>query len=82
MANSHFCSQPCTDDAEKKGPMILEVPFGHVTFKSGQSLFFAFVQSEFLTSCFFFDNVQWRNNSRPRGDTDLHVRLSVACTRL
>ncbi|KAF8808619.1 ADP-ribosylation [Phlegmacium glaucopus] len=34
MANSHFCSQPCIDDAENKGPMILEVPFGHVTFKS------------------------------------------------
>ena len=35
MANSHFCSQPCIDDAEKNGPMILEVPLGHVTFKSG-----------------------------------------------
>jgi len=34
MANSHFCSQPCIDDAETKGAMILEVPFGHVTFKS------------------------------------------------
>ncbi|KAH9481196.1 Protein mono-ADP-ribosyltransferase PARP4 [Psilocybe cubensis] len=34
MANSHFCSQPCIDDAESKGPMILEVPAGHVTFKS------------------------------------------------
>ncbi|KAF9001573.1 hypothetical protein BDQ17DRAFT_1391048 [Cyathus striatus] len=34
LANSHFCSQKCADDAEKKGPMILEVPFGHVTFKS------------------------------------------------
>lgn len=35
MANSHFCSQTCIDDAESKGPMILEVPAGHVTFKSG-----------------------------------------------
>ncbi|KAF9556030.1 ADP-ribosylation [Agrocybe pediades] len=34
MPNSHFCSQACTDDAESKGPMILEVPVGHVTFKS------------------------------------------------
>ncbi|EAU83112.2 hypothetical protein CC1G_11638 [Coprinopsis cinerea okayama7 len=34
MANSHFCSQTCIDDAEKKGPAILEVPNGHVTFKS------------------------------------------------
>ncbi|PPQ78504.1 hypothetical protein CVT26_005143 [Gymnopilus dilepis] len=34
MANSHFCSQTCIDDAESKGPMILEVPSGHVTFKS------------------------------------------------
>ena len=39
MANSHFCSQPCVDDAENKGPMILEVPFGHVTFKSGRSFY-------------------------------------------
>jgi hypothetical protein len=35
MANSHFCSQTCTDDADKNGPMILEVPQGHSTFKSG-----------------------------------------------
>ncbi|KAH6913474.1 hypothetical protein BKA70DRAFT_1262986 [Coprinopsis sp. MPI-PUGE-AT-0042] len=34
MANSHFCSQTCIDDAEKKGPAVLEVPHGHVTFKS------------------------------------------------
>ncbi|KAF8910517.1 hypothetical protein CPB84DRAFT_1812677 [Gymnopilus junonius] len=34
MANLHFCSQTCVDDAESKGPMILEVPSGHVTFKS------------------------------------------------
>ncbi|KAF8805453.1 ADP-ribosylation, partial [Phlegmacium glaucopus] len=33
-SNSHFCSQTCIDDAENEGPMILEVPFGHVTFKS------------------------------------------------
>jgi hypothetical protein len=46
MANSHFCSQPCVDDAESKGPMILEVPFGHVTFKSGQSLIFCIIVQE------------------------------------
>ncbi|KAF8972248.1 hypothetical protein BDZ97DRAFT_1901353 [Flammula alnicola] len=34
MANAHFCSQTCIDDAESKGPMILEVPAGHVTFKN------------------------------------------------
>ncbi|KAK7458113.1 hypothetical protein VKT23_010021 [Stygiomarasmius scandens] len=34
LANSHFCSQNCEDEAEKKGPMILEVPASHVTFKS------------------------------------------------
>ncbi|KAF8805478.1 ADP-ribosylation, partial [Phlegmacium glaucopus] len=33
-SKSHFCSQSCIDDAENEGPMILEVPFGHVTFKS------------------------------------------------
>jgi hypothetical protein len=32
---SHFCGSACADDAEKNGPMILEVPVGHVTFKSG-----------------------------------------------
>ncbi|KAJ6561844.1 hypothetical protein B0H19DRAFT_1209997 [Mycena capillaripes] len=31
---SHFCSTACADDAEKNGPMILEVPVGHATFKS------------------------------------------------
>jgi hypothetical protein len=37
MANSHFCSQTCIDDVEAKGPMVLEVPLGHATFKSGPS---------------------------------------------
>ncbi|KAF7336996.1 PARP catalytic domain-containing protein [Mycena venus] len=31
---SHFCGAACADDAEKNGPMILEIPAGHVTFKS------------------------------------------------
>lgn len=36
QTKSHFCSKACTDQAEKAGPMILEVPAGHVTFKSGE----------------------------------------------
>ncbi|KAF7357346.1 PARP catalytic domain-containing protein [Mycena sanguinolenta] len=31
---SHFCRAACAYDAEKNGPMILEIPAGHVTFKS------------------------------------------------
>ncbi|KAF9441198.1 hypothetical protein P691DRAFT_856344 [Macrolepiota fuliginosa MF-IS2] len=31
---SHFCSQLCTDNAEKGAPVILNIPVGHVTFKS------------------------------------------------
>ncbi|KIK57329.1 hypothetical protein GYMLUDRAFT_263100 [Collybiopsis luxurians FD-317 M1] len=34
QTNSHFCSKACADNAEKQGPMILEVPAGHVTFRS------------------------------------------------
>ncbi|KAK7006223.1 PARP catalytic domain-containing protein [Favolaschia claudopus] len=34
LAGSHFCSTVCGDDAEKNGPMLLEVPAGHSTFKS------------------------------------------------
>lgn len=37
--DSHFCSKTCTEDAEGRGPMILEVPVGHVTFKSGTLVF-------------------------------------------
>ncbi|KAJ3739016.1 hypothetical protein DFH05DRAFT_708172 [Lentinula detonsa] len=33
QTNSHFCSKACADAAEMKGPMILEVPVGHVTFR-------------------------------------------------
>ena len=33
---SHFCSKTCVEEAEKKGPAILEVPVGHVTFISGE----------------------------------------------
>jgi hypothetical protein len=32
---SHFCGQACNDEAEKKGPMLIEIPNGHMTFKSG-----------------------------------------------
>jgi len=31
---SHFCGAPCAYDAERNGPTILEIPAGHVTFKS------------------------------------------------
>lgn len=34
MKLSHFCSQVCIDKAEKMGPMVLEVPTGHDTFRS------------------------------------------------
>jgi len=30
---SHFCTQICSDRAERKGPMLLEIPAGHDTFK-------------------------------------------------
>ncbi|KAJ3720500.1 hypothetical protein FB446DRAFT_323999 [Lentinula raphanica] len=33
QTNSHFCSKACADAAELKGPTVLEVPAGHVTFK-------------------------------------------------
>ena len=36
MKLSHFCSQVCIDKAEKMGPMVLEVPTGHDTFRSGK----------------------------------------------
>ncbi|KAJ7614082.1 hypothetical protein FB45DRAFT_981735 [Roridomyces roridus] len=49
MPKSHFCSTVCADDAEKKGPMILEVPAGHVTFKS--------VEDQFKAS--------WRHTGKP-----------------
>ncbi|KAF7312710.1 PARP catalytic domain-containing protein [Mycena indigotica] len=34
LSQSHFCSTTCADNAEKSGPMLLEVPVGHATFKS------------------------------------------------
>ncbi|KAE9399605.1 ADP-ribosylation [Gymnopus androsaceus JB14] len=34
QSNSHFCGKACADNAEMKGPMILEVPAGHDTFKN------------------------------------------------
>ncbi|EKM78961.1 hypothetical protein AGABI1DRAFT_41363 [Agaricus bisporus var. burnettii JB137-S8] len=45
---SHFCSQTCIDKVEKLGSTILEVPVGHVTFKS--------VADQFKSS--------WRHNSQ------------------
>ena len=70
MANSHFCSQPCIDDAENKGPMILEVPFGHLTFKSGLFLILYRPKKKVrIPDEVLLITLQWPNNSRPRGDT-------------
>jgi hypothetical protein len=30
-----YCGQSCADEATKKGPLVLEVPEDHVTFRSG-----------------------------------------------
>jgi hypothetical protein len=51
---SHFCGQTCSDDSEKAGPMLLEVPKGHVTFKSGEVFVFSVMNSfhcELYDSC-------------------------------
>ncbi|KAF7321666.1 PARP catalytic domain-containing protein [Mycena kentingensis (nom. inval.)] len=48
LPRSHFCSTTCADDAEKGGPMLLEVPTDHVTFKS--------VADQFKTS--------WRHSNK------------------
>ncbi|KAI0784004.1 hypothetical protein BC629DRAFT_1594122 [Irpex lacteus] len=49
QGDRHFCGQACADEAVKKGPMILEVPEDHETFKS--------VESQFKTS--------WRHAGKP-----------------
>jgi len=35
QGDHHFCGKICADEAASKGPIILEVPEGHVTFSSG-----------------------------------------------
>lgn len=49
LSASHFCSTACTTSAEQQAPMILEVPKGHVTFRS--------ISEQFKTS--------WRHASKP-----------------
>ncbi|KAJ7614089.1 hypothetical protein FB45DRAFT_802621 [Roridomyces roridus] len=49
MSKSDFCSRVCTDGAASLAPIILEVPAGHVTFKS--------VQKQLTTS--------WRHPHKP-----------------
>ncbi|KAI0695392.1 hypothetical protein BC835DRAFT_1414906 [Cytidiella melzeri] len=39
QGDRHFCGQACADEATKKGPMILEVPEEHVTFRSVEAQF-------------------------------------------
>jgi hypothetical protein len=69
MANSHFCSQTCTDDADKNGPMILEVPQGHSTFKSGMNAHDFDFRNE------IYNAYQLLINSSRRGGTEHHVHL-------
>ena len=75
MAHSHFCSQTCVDDAESKGPMILEVPAGHSTFKSGTS------PDLDSSSCFSDLRSQWLINSKHLGGMDRLAHLCGAYTR-
>lgn len=35
MRIGQFCGRVCSDNAENAAPKVLEVPEGHVTFKSG-----------------------------------------------
>ncbi len=39
QGDQHFCGKACADEAMKKGPLILEVPEDHETFKSGEDVF-------------------------------------------
>ncbi len=82
MAHSHFCSQTCVDDAEAKGPMILEVPYGHTTFKNGtNSVFIPFFRRQFLGR-FSYLTMQRPINSRHPGDmSEQFVRLFDTSTR-
>lgn len=36
QGDMHFCGKTCAEEAVAKGPFILEVPEGHVTFVSGK----------------------------------------------
>ena len=71
---SHFCSKTCVEEAEKKGPAILEVPVGHVTFISGEST----VDVTGDTTLTF---MQSPTSSSSRGDTRSHVRQYAGSTR-
>jgi hypothetical protein len=57
---SHFCSQTCIDKVEKLGSTILEVPSGHITFKSGK-------QSPGINTILSANIKQWLINSSLRG---------------
>ena len=71
---SHFCSKTCVEEAEKKGPAILEVPVGHVTFISGEST----VDVTGDTTLTF---MQSPTSSSSRGDTRNHVHRYGGSTR-
>lgn len=36
MRIGQFCGRLCSDNAENSAPRVLEIPEGHVTFKSGK----------------------------------------------
>lgn len=67
QGDRHYCGKTCAEDAANKGPTILEVPEGHVTFNSGKKnaclpfqpiLTFVFsVAEQFKTS--------WRHPNKP-----------------
>ena len=74
MKLSHFCSQACIDKAEKMGPMLLEVPIGHDTFRSGKQV----ISYEHIWIILY---PQLPTNSRRLGGTQRSVRLSAVSTR-
>lgn len=36
MRIGQFCGRLCSDNAENSAPRVLEIPEGHITFKSGE----------------------------------------------
>jgi hypothetical protein len=65
-SKSHFCGQTCSDRAERNGPMLLEIPAGHDTFKDGRCYYIGCtIQFDLkLLSVAHQFKVSWRHTSK------------------
>ena len=65
QGDRHYCGKTCAEEAANKGPVILEVPEGHVTFNSGKKKYVFSTNPRLMFSVAGQFRASWRHPNKP-----------------